>query len=563
MAISVSIRVFHDIGDTPSDNSAAQAGCSATCISYYSGTKTYTGGHPRPGESGGTTSVAYTNYQLTATPATGWYFKGWDVITRNYVTGGLDSQGNVRTDVEIQTERTYHSGTNPYPANTTATDYEFPGDLAEANPGYDWRRHTFKWEIIAVYAQFEQGTPPPPTYTITTAVSPSGAGTATGGGTFNSGASCTLTATPASGYSFVRWEKNGVQVSTSSSYTFTVSESATYTAIFESATPLVHIQVVAFNDFYVTLNGISGTTSSAWTVVEGDFPLGDTITITASTPDPILNPFKAWYLNPSGWGSPEQTGTLVPGAGATYTFTASANATYFATFNYPVVIEIRTENDYGAGEAPDAVVSINGQSSGGNRFNLPVVPGSSATVGTTEYGGVIIDDPILGMYRLYFMGWIDRSADPSSSAIISTALQYAFQATQSYRYYFIASYRPFLKLTTAIMPNAACGIISTSPTGRDGEWFEAWTGVTLTAMPSNGYRFVKWTAWESWPGGSEYEYEISTNTQISIAVQDYYDTTIRAYFEWDGTDLLVNSANLGSPVQLVYDPATNKLIADY
>lgn len=323
-----------------------------------------------------------------------------------------------------------------------------------------------------------------------------------------------------------------------------------------------HITVVAFNSFYVTLNGTSGLTQGAWTAAEGDFIYGDTITITASAPNPTITPFKAWYLNPSAWGNPEQTGTLVPGAGATYTFTATADATYFATFDPGVFINIRTEyDDHGSGEAPDAVVSINGQSSGGNKFNLQVARGSSATVGTTEYGGAI-DHALLGTCRLYFMGWIDRAADPSSSTIISTALQYAFQATQSYRYDFIASYRPFLKLTTAIMANAAYGSISTSPTGRDGEWFEAWTDVTLTATPSNGYRFVKWTAWESWPGG-QYEYDISTNAQISIEVQDYDGKTIRAYFEWDGTDLLVNSFNRSTPVQLVYDPATNKLVADY
>ena len=86
------------------------------------------------------------------------------------------------------------------------------------------------WDVLNVTAYFEEI---PTTYTITTASSPVGGGTTTGGGTYSSGASCTITATPASGYSFVRWEKNGAQVSTSALYTFTVSESATYTAIFK------------------------------------------------------------------------------------------------------------------------------------------------------------------------------------------------------------------------------------------------------------------------------------------------------------------------------------------
>ena len=168
MAINIEIRVYHDTGSTSSNPAAAQAGCTATCISYYSGTKTYTGGRPRPGESGGTTNVAFTNYQLTATPATasGWTFKGWDVLYNDYVTGGLDAQGNVRTDVEISPGRQYESGPSPYPSNTSAVDIQFPCDFEEANPGWNWPRHTFRREIIAIYAQFEQSQPRPPTHLL-------------------------------------------------------------------------------------------------------------------------------------------------------------------------------------------------------------------------------------------------------------------------------------------------------------------------------------------------------------------------------------------------------------
>jgi hypothetical protein len=42
-----------------------------------------------------------------------------------------------------------------------------------------------------------------------------------------------LTATPATGFSFVRWTKNGTQVSTNPTYTFTVTESAAYVAQFQ------------------------------------------------------------------------------------------------------------------------------------------------------------------------------------------------------------------------------------------------------------------------------------------------------------------------------------------
>lgn len=73
-----------------------------------------------------------------------------------------------------------------------------------------------------------------PTYTITLAANPSEGGTVAGGGTYNQGASCTLTATANAGYTFVNWTKNGFQVSTEASYTFTVTESEEYVAHFLS-----------------------------------------------------------------------------------------------------------------------------------------------------------------------------------------------------------------------------------------------------------------------------------------------------------------------------------------
>lgn len=67
------------------------------------------------------------------------------------------------------------------------------------------------------------------TYTLTTAVSPEGAGTVTGGGTYEHGKTATLTATPKTGYKFVKWSDGN----TSATRTVSVTGNATYTAIFE------------------------------------------------------------------------------------------------------------------------------------------------------------------------------------------------------------------------------------------------------------------------------------------------------------------------------------------
>lgn len=58
-------------------------------------------------------------------------------------------------------------------------------------------------------------------------------GNVSGGGRKVVGGTCTLTATPASGYQFKNWTKGGVAVSTANPYTFTVEEAASIVGNFE------------------------------------------------------------------------------------------------------------------------------------------------------------------------------------------------------------------------------------------------------------------------------------------------------------------------------------------
>ena len=60
-------------------------------------------------------------------------------------------------------------------------------------------------------------------------------GTVSGGGTYEEGATVTLTATPAQGYTFVRWVKNGTSetLSTANPYTFTAATQVDALAIFD------------------------------------------------------------------------------------------------------------------------------------------------------------------------------------------------------------------------------------------------------------------------------------------------------------------------------------------
>ena len=90
------------------------------------------------------------------------------------------------------------------------------GTQVSTNPNY-----SFTVSGIASYvAHFQQN---PTNYTITASVNPSNAGIITGTGTYTSGSTCTLSATPNNNYTFVNWTKNGTVVSTNPNYSFIVT----------------------------------------------------------------------------------------------------------------------------------------------------------------------------------------------------------------------------------------------------------------------------------------------------------------------------------------------------
>lgn len=71
--------------------------------------------------------------------------------------------------------------------------------------------------------------------------------------------------------------------------------------------------------------------------------------------------------------------------------------------------------------------------------------------------------------------------------------------------------------------------------------------VAVVATAANGWQFSRWS-----DGGAR-THNITVNSNVSLT----------AYFSRSITHRLVNSYNKSSPVRLVYDPATNRLVADY
>ena len=121
------------------------------------------------------------------------------------------------------------------------------------------------------------------------------------------GATLTVTATPDTGYTFVNWTKNGNEVSTDPTFSFTVTEDGDYVAHFEP--DLNVITVAAYPENHGTVSG------------GGSFYTGDTCTLTATAASSDYG-FTGWMKD----------GEEVS-ANPEYSFEVNESGTYVAQFS--------------------------------------------------------------------------------------------------------------------------------------------------------------------------------------------------------------------------------------
>lgn len=157
------------------------------------------------------------------------------------------------------------SGTYTSGANVTVT--------ASANSGYTFSNWTQNGSVVSTSASYTFTAAADRTlvanfttfYTILTSAAPSNGGTTSGGGSFASGASVTVTATPSSGFNFINWTENGSPVSTAASYTFTVNNNRALVGNFASKPPnndFAAAQLITGNSGSVSGSNVNATKES-------------------------------------------------------------------------------------------------------------------------------------------------------------------------------------------------------------------------------------------------------------------------------------------------------------
>lgn len=266
-------------------------------------------------------------------------------------------------------------------------------------------------------------------YTITASANPVNGGTVTGGGSYASGSTCTLHATPNSGYTFVKWTKNGAQVSTNPDYSFSVTSNATYVAHFQQS----------INNY--TINVLANPTYGGEVSGGGTYQQGQICTVTAIANEGYT--FINWTEN----------GNVVS-VNANYSFNVMGNRILVANFQI---------------QCFDVTVTID-----------PIEGGVVIGEGTYNYGEnctliAIAND------GYSFVCW------KKNGAVLSTDPVMVFSVTgnTSYVAQFAQSVNSFT--ITASADPAEGGSVTGGGNYNQGD------ACTLTATPNSGYTFSYWT----------------------------------------------------------------------
>ena len=115
-------------------------------------------------------------------------------------------------------------------------------------------------------------------YNITATANPTNGGSITGAGSYQNGATVTLTATPASGYEFISWTENGTAVSTQLTYAFITMRDRSLVANFQEADEENNEIYYSFNTSNNTATVISGENKYT-----GDVVIPETVTYQGTT----------------------------------------------------------------------------------------------------------------------------------------------------------------------------------------------------------------------------------------------------------------------------------------
>lgn len=412
----------------------------------------------------------------------------------------------------------FHSDNLAYPAASTHHTTEANSDWVSLNDT-NWYHLpqlgvNTSWMIKVVTSA--DSVAPIELYTVTATSNNPAWGTVSGGGTYNAGATITLTATANSGYHFVEWQDGNTQ----NPRTITVTANATYTATFAANAAPGNCDVTTLPWNYSFIND---SISNCWTNVDAD---GDGLTwmffqnYGAVSFSYVQSGGNYYSLTPDNWLiSPKVT---LPASGAEFHYTymnlaanypdhigvfVSTTDTVRSSFTLleeytavaaDTVWQTRTVN-LGAYAGQQVYIAIRHYNSDDNYAfivgSVSVTAGSApvqqytvtatsadATMGSVTGGGTYNAGSTVTLTATansgyHFVQWQDGNTDnPRTVTVTGNATYTATFAVNAPNQYTV----------TAISNNNAWGTVS------GGGTYNAGDSATLEAHPADGYRFVQW-----------------------------------------------------------------------
>ncbi|MDR3692240.1 MAG: putative Ig domain-containing protein [Fimbriimonas sp.] len=335
----------------------------------------------------------------------------------------------------------------------------------------------------------------PATYSVSVSASPSADGTVTGGGTFNSGANITVSATALAAYYFIDWAEGTTVVSTTPSYSFTlggnralVANFATYLIVGATASPSTGGTVTGGGTSFkngdtVTLQAMSkpGYAFINWTEGTAIVSTLPSYVFTATAKRTLVANFStscqiSATAQPTNGGTVSGAGTYKVGASATVKATAKSGY-YFANWTEGTTV-VGTTASYKFTVSSNRSLTANF-----GKYCTISTSTSSAGGGTTKGGGTFkIGDSVTAKATAntgyYFINWAENGTS------VSTSASYTFSATTSRK--LVANFGKYVVISTSASPSAG-------GTVTGGGNYKVGDNVTLQATPKAKYTFISWS----------------------------------------------------------------------
>ena len=365
-------------------------------------------------------------------------------------------------------------------AKSTTAEYSFTMGTSSVSLYAYFTLNKYTLSLTAQFKKATSATEIPSAYTTGTT-----GGTVSGGGSYYPGKAVTLTATPATGFSFVGWyNASGTSLSTSTSYSFSglaVGGTTVYARFESTRMSLSYIMLArTANSVNTVTSGDNGSNCGTVKISVAPIYYGFATTFTATPTDNYI--FRGWY-------SMSDTSTCLS-TDATYEISSvTENLTLIAMFEqkaYKVSVVVRgitstasttlTTGVGGTASVTTTQYSVNG--------NTGYFAGYEVTLSATASTGYTFD------------AFYTTSACTSSTKLSGNKYTTVNANSTVYAKFIINSYiiNATARYQSAI--NAVgLGPLTTGTTGgtvSGGGSYDYNASVTLKATAKTGYRFVGW-----------------------------------------------------------------------